>query len=121
MAIKGVTPFGGTVEGWNGGTEWRNTRNILKYGTHGIFYNTENIEYFETRKYTEYSKTQNIWISLKRGMGGKYLKKGYKKIHFLSVSSMGTTTKLRIIIVHFLAPKDIKMCYREELTPERYV
>ena len=34
---------------------------------------------------------------------------------------MGTITKLRMIIVHFLAPKDIKMCYREEFTPQRYL
>ena len=32
-----VTLFGGMAERWNGGTEWRNTRNILKHGIHGIF------------------------------------------------------------------------------------
>ena len=37
------------------------------------------------------------------------------------MSSLGTITKLRMIIVHFLATKDIKMCYREEFTPGRYV
>ena len=37
------------------------------------------------------------------------------------MSSVGTITKLRMIIVHFLASKDIKMWYREEFTPERYV
>ena len=52
MALKGVTLFGGMVEGWNGGTEWRNTRNILKYGTHGI------------------SKTRKILNILKRGIYG---------------------------------------------------
>ena len=35
--------------------------------------------------------------------------------------SMDTITKLQMIIVHFLAPKDIKMCYKEEFIPERYV
>ena len=54
-------------------------------------------------------------------MRGKYLKRGYKKIHFLPVSDLGRITKLRMIIAHFLAPKDIKMCYREEFTPERYI
>ena len=42
-------------------------------------------------------------------------------IHFLPVSSLGRITKLRMIILHFLATKDIKMCYREEFTPGRYV
>ena len=30
---------------------------------------------------------------------------------------MGSITKLRMIIVYFLAPKDIKMCYREDVSP----
>ena len=53
-------------------------------------------------------------------MRGKYLKKDIKNT-LLSVSNMGTITKLRKIIVHFLAPKDIKMSYREEFAPKRYV
>ena len=38
----------------------------------------------------------------------KVFKKRISKIHFLSVSSMGSMTKLRIIIVHFLATKRYK-------------
>ena len=99
-----VTLFGGMEERWNGMAEQteyskiRNTRNILQHGKYWIFWNAE---------YTEYSKTRNIRISLKRGMRGKSLKQRIWKIHFLSVSSMGTITKLRMIIVHFLAPKEI--------------
>ena len=34
---------------------------------------------------------------------------------FLFLSRMGTITKLRMRIVHFLTRKDIKMSYREEI------
>ena len=44
----------------------------------------------------------------------KVFKKRISKIHFLSVRNMGTIRHLRMIIVHFLASKDIKMYYREE-------
>ena len=54
--------------------ELRNTRNILKH---------ENIEYFETRNIRNILKRDdNIRNSLKRGMRGKYFKKGYKKYTF---------------------------------------
>ena len=65
----------------------------------------------------EYSKTRNTRISLKRVMRGNYLKERISKIHFLSVNSMGTVTKLRMIIVHFLAPKDIKNVLQRRVHP----
>ena len=79
--------------------ELQNTRNILQYGIYGIFWNTEN------KEYTRYSQMRDE---------RKVFKKIYKWYIFLPWCSL-SRAKLWMMMSHFLATKDITMCYREEI------